>query len=137
MTQSPQKSIYDGLNELPPELRAEVEAALSKMQSNPSLFKMLSSMGDIVQSARQNGIGVTQIKNATPSPAELSTTAPATFESGQFFSPGTRKIHRQPSPTYNPMVKGDGLRKAVFLVSIIFVVGYLIIKFGYNGQLPF
>lgn len=151
---------YNGLDELPPELQDKVKNAMSKLESNPNLANILSSMGDLAKSARQNGIGVSHLKNIdraqlknlleqhlagketilsedSSAPAPTSTpsdSTPASFENQ--LHPVIRNMP-MPSSTYNPTVKGDGLRKAIFIAAIILVVGYLIVKFGYNGKLPF
>jgi hypothetical protein len=153
---------YNSLDELPPELQQTVEAALSKLQGNPNLANILGSLGGIAKSARENGIGMAQIKNIDQTQikellkqhlsgkenalsekagnldATISNTSSntASFDSDQFTSPTNRNIPVS-SSTYNPMVKGDGLRKAIFIGAILLVVGYLIVKFGFNGQLPF
>ena len=151
---------FSGLDQLPPELQARVKTALGKMQSNPNLMNMLSSFGDLAKAARQNGIGVSQIKSTdhaqlyahikqqlagheiTNSDNNLSSSAtagptatPTSFENAQPPRPSNR--YTPASSTYNPMVKGDGLRKAIFMGAAILLIGYLIIKFGYNGKLPF
>lgn len=155
---------YSGLDQLPPELQAKVKTALSKLQGNPNLANMLGAMSGLAKSALQNGIGVShsktidhqKLKNLMEqtfgvektgqetvvfdqssglpiSPPEAST-PPSSFEST--LRPTNRNAP-MPSSTYNPAVKGDGLRKAIFIIAIALAVGYLVFKFGYNGQLPF
>jgi hypothetical protein len=152
---------YSDSRELPPETRQKLQEAMDKLRQNPGLFNMIGGMAGLAKAANQMGItrlpDLTNIINSTtetaseiPSgqPSSAGTLVnPATAESeapsGETLyqaSPQTyRQINNQRnfSATFNPAVKGDGLRKAIFVIIMAGLIGYLIFRYGFQGKLPF
>jgi len=151
---------YNSIQDLPPELQQKIAAAMEKMKQNPGLFNMISSLSGLSKTATQSGISrlppdlASLIQKAetgniiesqsiivsdagSPAPALSS---PDTGLNASQSNPRTYaqlNSQRNFSPTYDPMVKGDSLRKTIFVVIMVGLIGYLIFIYGFKGVLPF
>jgi hypothetical protein len=152
---------YSSTQELPPEVQQKLQDAMSKLRQNPGLFNLVGGLAGLAKTANQ--IGITRIPDLTNiinSTAETTTESPPGQPSstGTLPSPGNpdpstpagetlyqaspqsyRQINNQRNfaPTFNPVVKGDGLRKVIFVIIMAGLIGYLLYRYGFQGKLPF
>ncbi len=148
-------------SEIPPEVSQKLEEAFTKLRQNPGLFNMIGGLAGLAKTANQLGItrlppNLAKIINSSAEAKIDSSPASANIEmpsspAGLNNSPQTEaNIHqaspetysrlnrqRNLSPTFNPAVKGDGLRKFLFVVIMCGLIGYLIFQYGFQGKLPF
>ena len=157
---------YHNINDLPPEARLKVQQAMEKLRSNPGLYKMIQDFSDVAkdgqtigaipikdprkaelvrellqQMSAKNGKNLDQ---QTLNPSEkINTDNASTVEQLNQVSSLRPNAYaqlnqqRNLNPTFNPHVKGDKLRRNILITALIFIAGYLIFRFGFNGQLPF
>lgn len=82
--------------------------------------------------------------NEVTNASSASTSSPmvATMGNANNFAQMNQQLSQQRNinPSYNPhtqSVQSDNLRRTLFILAAALIGGYLIIKFGFNGQLPF
>lgn len=131
------------LDQLSPEAREKLQIAMEKLRSNPTLFNIVNGLTNLAKTANQGDVTavITQNKeqlnsttSATPTSPSQSPQTITTMETNNYVRLNQQ---RNLQPTFNPNVKGDSLRRNIFIIAIALLVGYLVIKFGFNGQLPF
>ncbi len=131
------------LDQLSPEAREKLQIAMEKLRSNPTLFNIVNALTNLAKTANQGDVTavITQNKeqlnsttSATPTSPSQSPQTITTMETNNYVRLNQQ---RNLQPTFNPNVKGDSLRRNIFIIAIALLVGYLVIKFGFNGQLPF
>lgn len=147
---------YSELNidQLPPEAKQKLQKALERLKSRPTLFNMVSGLTNLAKTANQVGaIPLTdqnkdqfqalfkglmeQSTNSTNHSPTSPSQSPQTITTMETNNYVRLNQQRNLQPTFNPNVKGDSLRRNIFIIAIALLVGYLVIKFGFNGQLPF
>lgn len=152
---------YSNTQELPPETRQKLQEAMEKLRQNPGLFNLIGGMAGLAKAANQMGItrlpDLTNIINSTTESASetpsvqpssagtlpASNNPAAAAPAGETLYQASPQTYQQLnnqrnfSATYNPAVKGDGLRKAVFVIIMTGLIGYLIYQYGLQGKLPF